>query len=60
MSPVQVGTAAAIMLAWGLPLTALTLRVLCVTNEIHRLVAGSLLAAGYGLLAVPLLHWLVF
>jgi len=48
------------MLAWGLPLTALTLRVLRVTDEVQHLIAGSFLAFGYGLLAIPLLHWLVF
>lgn len=60
MSPTQVALAAAVMLAWGLPLTALTLRVLRVTDEVQHLIAGSFLAFGYGLLAIPLLHWLVF
>lgn len=60
MPLVHVGLAAAIMLAWGLPLTALTLRVLRVTDEVQHLIAGSFLAFGYGLLAVPLLHWLAF
>ena len=48
------------MLAWGLPLTALTLRVLRVTDEGQHLIAGSFLALGYGLLGIPLLHWLAF
>jgi hypothetical protein len=56
----RVGLAALIMLAWGLPLTAITLRVLRVTDEVQHLIAGSFLAFGYGLLAVPLLHWLAF
>jgi len=60
MSPAHVGLAAVIMLGWGLPLTALTLRVLRVTDELQHLIAGSFLAFGYGLLAIPLLHWLVF
>jgi hypothetical protein len=60
MSLVHVGMAGAVMLAWGLPLTALTLRVLRVTDEIQHLIAGSFLAFGYGLLAIPLLHWLAF
>jgi hypothetical protein len=60
MPLVRVGVAGLIMLAWGLPLTALTLRLLRVTDHTQGLIAGSLLAFGYGLLAVPLLHWLVF
>jgi len=60
MPVVHVGLAAAVMLAWGLPLTALTLRVLRVTDDAQHLIAGSFLAFGYGLLAVPLLHWLAF
>jgi hypothetical protein len=56
----HVALAAAIMLGWGLPLTALTLRALRVTDEVQHLIAGSFLAFGYGLLAVPLLHWLKF
>lgn len=58
MSFVHVGLAGTVMLAWGLPLTALTLRVLRVTDDVQHLVAGSFLAFGYGLLAIPLLHWL--
>jgi hypothetical protein len=57
---VHVGLAALIMLVWGLPLTAITLRILRVTDEVQHLIAGSFLAFGYGLLAVPLLHWLAF
>lgn len=60
MPLLHVGVAALIMLAWGLPLTALTLRMLRVTDEVQHLIAGSFLAFGYGLLAVPLLHWLAF
>lgn len=56
----QVVLAAFIMLSWGLPLTVLTLRVLRVTDDVQHLIAGSFLAFGYGLTAVPLLHWLVF
>lgn len=56
----HVGLAGVVMLAWGLPLTALTLRVLRVTDEGQHLIAGSFLAFGYGLLAIPLLHWLAF
>ena len=47
---------AVVMLAWGLPMTTLTLRVLKVA-ESQRLVAGSFLAVAYGLLATPILHW---
>jgi hypothetical protein len=53
----RVGISAAIMLGWGLPLTVLTLRILRVSEEQH-LVAGSFLAAAYGLLAAPILRWL--
>ncbi len=53
----HVGLSAAIMLGWGLPLVAITLRALHVEEDQH-LVAGSCLAAAYGLLATPLLHWL--
>jgi hypothetical protein len=60
MPVVHAGVAALIMLAWGLPLTATTLRVLRVTDEVQHLIAGSFLAVGYGLLAVPLVHWLAF
>jgi hypothetical protein len=57
---VRVAFAGIVMLAWGLPLTAMTLRVLRVNDEVQHLIAGSFLAFGYGLLAVPLLHWLAF
>ncbi|HLW46399.1 MAG TPA: hypothetical protein VKW09_01350 [bacterium] len=60
MPLIRLGVAALIMLAWGLPLTVITLRVLHVTDEVQHLIAGSFLAFGYGLLAVPLLHWLAF
>jgi hypothetical protein len=56
----HIALAGVIMLAWGLPLTALTLRVLRVNDEVQHLIAGSFLAFGYGLLAIPLLHWLAF
>jgi hypothetical protein len=52
--------AGVVMLAWGLPLTWLTLRLLRVTDDTQGLIAGSFLAFGYGLLAVPLLHWIAF
>jgi hypothetical protein len=54
----HLGMGAVVMLGWGLPLTALTLRVLRVSEEEH-LVAGSFLAVAYGLLATPILHWLL-
>jgi hypothetical protein len=60
MPVAHAGLAALIMLAWGLPLTTITLRVLRVTDEVQHLIAGSFLAVGYGLLAVPVLHWLSF
>jgi hypothetical protein len=47
-----------IMLCWGLPLTWLTLRLFRVSDDEH-LIAGSFLAFAYGLLATPLLRWLV-
>jgi hypothetical protein len=56
----QMGLAGVVMLAWGLPLTWLTLRLLRVTDDTQGLIAGSFLAFGYGLLAVPLLHWIAF
>lgn len=58
MSLARLALGAAIMLAWGLPLIALTLRALRVSEE-ERLIAGSFLAIAYGLLATPLLRWLV-
>jgi len=60
MPLVRVGLAGVVMLAWGLPLTWVTLRILRVTDETQGLIAGSFLAFGYGLLAVPLLHWIAF
>jgi hypothetical protein len=60
MSVAHITLAGVIMLAWGLTLTTVTLRVLRVTDEVQHLIAGSFLAFGYGLLAIPLLHWLVF
>lgn len=60
MPLIRIAMAAVIMLSWGLPLTALTLRALRVTDDVQHLIAGSFLAFGYGLLAVPLLHWIVF
>lgn len=54
----HLGMGTAVMLGWGLPLTALTLRVLRVSDEEH-LIAGSFLAAAYGLLATPILRWLL-
>jgi hypothetical protein len=58
MSLTHLGLSAATMLGWGLPLTVLTLRVFRISEKDH-LVAGAFLAAVYGLLATPLLRWLV-
>lgn len=55
---VRVGIGTAIILGWGLPLTAVTLRACRVSEEEH-LVAGAFLAVAYGLLATPVLRWLV-
>lgn len=55
---VHVGVSAAIMLGWGLPLTVFTLRAFHVEEDQH-LVTGAFLAMAYGLLATPLLRWLV-
>jgi|GEM_PF-1100089 hypothetical protein len=54
----RVGIGTAIILGWGLPLTAVTLRA-CQVSEDEHLVAGAFLAVAYGLLATPLLRWLV-
>ncbi len=58
MSVVRLGLATAIMLAWGLSLTSLTLKVCRVAEEQH-LVVGAFLSTAYGLLATPFLHWFI-
>jgi hypothetical protein len=58
MAIVRLGFATVIMLMWGLSSTLLTLRLCRVAEEQH-LVAGGFLAAAYGLLATPFLHWFV-
>jgi hypothetical protein len=57
MGVVRMGMNIVIMLAWGLSLTLLTLKICRIAEEQH-LVAGAFLSAAYGLLATPLLHWL--
>lgn len=58
MNVVRMGLGTVIVLAWGLSLTLLTLKVCRVAEEQH-LVAGAFLSTAYGLLATPFLHWLV-
>jgi hypothetical protein len=59
MNIARMGLGTAIMLAWGLSSTSLTLRLLRIAEEQH-LVAGGFFALIYGVLATPFLNWFMF